>query len=162
MENSEAELAQTLINEKSVQVEAGKGEEKAAVLAAIKALDEAATKNTVLAGLTEDAVVIAGGTATVTLAEGVTATVTVTEATDPAIAQANEAITDALANVNDVVLDFGTTPSETEITAKLPVVSGIAYEAALKDGDTWTVTVKDTDGKGTPQTKDITVTVASE
>jgi hypothetical protein len=83
------------------------------------------------------------------------------EADAAATEAANTAITNALAAVSDVALDFGTEVTEANIIAKLPAAEGIAYEAVLKDGDTWTVTVKDTAGKGTPQSKDIVVTVAS-
>ena len=83
-------------------------------------------------------------------------------ATDPAIALANQAIAAALANVANVELAFGTEVNQENIVAKLPVVEGIEYTAVIKEGSTWTVTVKDTAGKGTPQDKEIEVTVAAD
>jgi hypothetical protein len=72
--------AAALINGKSAEVAVEKGEDKAAVLAAIKALDE--TENALIQALTEANIAIADGKATVTFAEGVTAEVTVTEAAE--------------------------------------------------------------------------------
>lgn len=72
--------AAALLEDKSVEVAFGKGEDTAVVLAAIKALAE---DNDIIQALEESAIEIADGKATVTLAEGITATVTVTEAVDP-------------------------------------------------------------------------------
>lgn len=77
-----------------------------------------------------------------------------------AVIAANIAITNALANVGDVELAFGTAVNEANIVEELPVVAGIDYAAVVKGGFIWTITVSDTAGKGTPQEKDITVTVA--
>ena len=83
--------AAALIDGKSVKVAFEKGEDKAAVLVAIKALDT--TSNELIAALTEDAIAIAAGKATVTFADGVTAEVTVTEAADQAAINERLAIT---------------------------------------------------------------------
>lgn len=71
--------AAALLEDKSVEVEFEKGEDKAAVLAAIKALE---AENTLIQDLTEGDIEIADGKATVTFAEGVTAEVTVTVAAE--------------------------------------------------------------------------------
>lgn len=76
-----------------------------------------------------------------------------------AVAVANAAIAAALANVGDVELAFGTEVNADNIIEALPEVDGIEYAAVLKEGATWTITVSDTEGKGTLQTKDIVVTI---
>jgi hypothetical protein len=128
--------------------------ENAATLAAAIA----AGKDNIDAAATTDAVATALANAKLAI-DGIESDAEITER--EAAEAANEAITNALAAVSDVELDFGTEAIETNIIAKLPAAEGIAYAVVLKDGDTWTVTVKDTAGKGTPQSKEITVTVAS-
>jgi hypothetical protein len=69
--------AKALINSKTVEVASGKGEDKSAVLAAIKALDK--TGNTLIADLTENDIEIEGNRATVDFGGGITAEVTIIE-----------------------------------------------------------------------------------
>lgn len=151
--------AKAIIDGKSVDVDFGKGGDKTIVLGKIKALDD--TSNALITALTEAEIEIAAGKATVAFGIEVTAKVTINEGADPAIEAANTAITNAIINVNNVELAYGTEVNAANIIAKLPVVAGIEYAAVQKSGDTWTITVSDTEGKGTPQTKEIEVTVAA-
>ncbi len=74
---SDEEVARNLIDGKTVQVATGAGADKAAVLAAIKAL---APDNTIIGALAEGDIDIDSGAATVTIDTGITATVYIVEA----------------------------------------------------------------------------------
>ncbi len=74
---SDEEVARNLIDGKTVQVATGDGADKAAVLAAIKAL---APDNTIIGALAEGDIDIDSGAATVTIDSGITATVYIVEA----------------------------------------------------------------------------------
>ena len=149
--------AKTLIDTKSVEVAYGKKADTTLVLEAIKALDKAETKNTVISGLKSTNISIKTEsdttTATVTLAEGTTAIVTVKEAASEASKFATDSFDLAVAKAE---AEIAKADIEAAITG-LPVTATTNAEAknAGVAGSTTSVTVKITFADGS--TKDVTV-----